>query len=147
MSLVVFKWRGSCNCLIIYQTAHLLTGFISLLRGQLKSEANCGIFANGPLTRKRDGVCWPVVISILMSSGRDFLHQMLAALIQNNWRGLWEKWFNDAKKKKVVHAKFFYSKMFQLYHRLYLNCLRPGRRASTWFQCPKPMFCRFAHLI
>lgn len=40
---------------VIYQTAHLFVGFIALPRGQLKSEANWGILANGPRTRKRDG--------------------------------------------------------------------------------------------
>jgi len=46
----------SCCCLI-YQTVHFLAGFISVLRGQWKSEANSGMFDNAPLTRNRAGEC------------------------------------------------------------------------------------------
>ena len=56
----------------------------------MKSEANWGMLANGPRTRKRDGEWAPVRMRSFKLSGRDFWHQTLAAPNQNNWRTLKE---------------------------------------------------------
>ena len=122
-----------------YQTAHLLVGFIWLFSWQWKSEANWGMFANGPRTRKRDGECCPVKMSSFKLCGRDFSHQMLAAAIQNNWR-------------RLIRKKCFKTMEIMVWHtwtavRAHLNSARPGRRASTWSQFSDPFFCRFAHLM
>ncbi len=121
----------------IYQTAHFCTGFIALPSGQLKSEANWGILANGPRTRKRDGEWAPVRMRSFKLSGRDFWHQTLAAPSQNNWRTL----------KQINYVSKQFLGLNLVCTNSYLYSLKPGRRCSTWSQFSKPLLWRVAYLI
>lgn len=71
-----------------YQTAHFFSGFIFEPKGQLKSLENSSMFERGPSTRNLPGLWKPVVIRSFIASGLYLLHQVFAALIQNNCWGL-----------------------------------------------------------
>lgn len=125
--------------LFCYHTAHFCTGFMALPRAQLKSEANCGMLANGPRTRKRDGEWAPVKMRNFKLSGLDFWHHTLAAPIQNNWRTL------ELRKKKKRNVIHYFS--IWIMNNNYLYSLRPGNRCSTWSQFSWPVLWRMAYLM
>lgn len=76
------------HCIDLYQTAHFFLGFIFEPRGQLKSFENSSMLESGPRTRNLPGLWKPVVMRSFIASGLYLLHQVFAALIQNNCSGL-----------------------------------------------------------